>query len=355
MHCQISSCTVGQHTQPPQRSMNPPIIFRKDCWLQCYCWQRYRWHRFIGWTECRSDILSFLLCFGSCWLLASVGVWLLLTLLFWLLASVGSYCFCFWPFPSKQHTSKVNECFFDFSICSFYSLHSPQLLLICHIFKHVHVFHVMFLKFLWMISQTSRIWQDFHDLAFLFHFSICLCQHSQNIAAWEHHISNWKETAAKSTGAWTILAKSKEHSVNRRNHEIGTKQLIITECSKIKATYIATWKAKFTTSKKTLKTEKNISQNDREILKKQWKHMNPSHPSPSKNWKTTKMKFIPSKKKDGRPGYCKSIIDWLSFGFTYFFTPIWGTLQFWLIFFNWLETTLQLVIIFSDNTLHCGS
>ena len=26
--------------------------------------------------------------------------------------------------------------------------------------------------------------------------------------------------------------------------------------------------------------------------------MNPSHPSPSKNWKTSKMKFIPSKKKD---------------------------------------------------------
>ena len=231
MHCQISSCTVGQHTQPPQRSMNPPIIFRKDYWLQYITVLLLTALPLTQFSLGGRSVGVAFFCFCCVlvlvdfWLLsASVGVWLLLTLLFgfWLLLVLACV---FGLFLSHQATHEQSErMFLWFSICSFCSLHSPTTPPhICHIFTHVHVFHVMFLQFLWMISQTSRIWQDFRDLAVLFHFSICLCQHSLNIATWEHHLSNWKETAAKSTGAWNILARSKEHSVNRRNHEIGTK------------------------------------------------------------------------------------------------------------------------------------
>ena len=59
----------------------------------------------------------------------------------------------------------------------------------------------------------------------------------------------------------------------------------------------------------------------------QRKHMNPSTPPPQKNWKTSKIKFIPSKTKDGPDISLRVptvylyvyiyiyIFNWLSFGF----------------------------------------
>ena len=171
------SCTVGQHKQPHQRSMNPPNYFQKRLLITVLLLTVLPLTPFfIVWTECRSGIFHF------CCVLVLVDFWLLVALLFGfgLLASVGS-CFCFWPFSIKQHTSKVNECFFEFFLCSFYSLHFPttphmSYLSTCsRISRYVSAISLE-------NSQTSCIWHHFHDLAFLFHFSICSCQHSLNIA-----------------------------------------------------------------------------------------------------------------------------------------------------------------------------
>lgn len=144
----------------------------------------------IVWTESRSGIFPF------CSVLVLVDSWLLLALWlcvlafrFWLLLVLASV---FGPSPSSNTRAKWTNVSLIFPYVPFILCISPQLL-ICHIFQHVHVFHVMFLQCLWRISQTSCIWHHFHDLAFLFHFSICSWQHSLNRATWGHYISNWKE------------------------------------------------------------------------------------------------------------------------------------------------------------------
>ena len=214
------SCTVGQHKQPRQRSMNPPNYFQKRLLITVLLLTVLPLTPFfIVWTECRSGIFPFLLCFGSRWLLASCGFafWLC----FWLLLVLASV---FWPFSIKQRTSKVNECFFDFSICSFYSLHFPT------------TPHMSYLSTCSRISRyVSAIYLDnFTNIVHLapfprFSFSISfLDMFMPTFAEYSNMRASYiqlKGTAAQSTRAWNILAKSKEHSVNQRKHDIGTKNL----------------------------------------------------------------------------------------------------------------------------------
>lgn len=97
------SCTVGQHKQPRQRSMNPPNYFQKRLLIAVLLLTVLPLTPFfIVWTECRSGIFSlfvvfwFSLTLGFLWLcfLAS-GFWLPLVL-----ASV------FGPSPSSNTRAK---------------------------------------------------------------------------------------------------------------------------------------------------------------------------------------------------------------------------------------------------------
>ena len=143
--------------------------------------------------------------------LVLVKFWLLVALLFgfWLLASVGS-CFCFWPFSIKQHTSKVNECFFEFFLCSFYSLHFPT------------TPHMSYLSTCSRISRyvSAISLENFTNIVHLapfprFSFSISfLDMFMPTFAECSNMRASYiqlKGTAAQSTRARNILAKSKEH------------------------------------------------------------------------------------------------------------------------------------------------